>query len=1208
MILIIHTWSAKMEHLSSSHLYAIQEIAGETRVEKFKEIGRIVSCVIAAIQRGCDFETAANAGNVPKAIVPLIKVLVGVKIKSHEFIIEALKSDDIYLIIEALRARWFYDGSDKTITNYEYFSKNLLPYVSMSTRREIVKKLAVGLADKQVKLAEDFFDGFVATYGVQEATNFLPACRSDFIYEAIVKHKIVLSNKILKIIYRKYPEIALRYLKFTNPYERRDEIGRTMFRVIDINQYESFMPLLVTKHPEVFVNMQEICHTSASLGNRRTMMFLKNAKHLLIERPRDIIDLMPLKLICDNLTENEFETMFGNILENRWDMFNIDEMLNYLGYYPEDKKATLLRDKVKEKYGFDLYEKVEKMTPKFLLLLPKEERHALARRIIEVRHKVEVSDSDSSWWCYLPVEEAIPAMKMQIVKHWKPLKRKRLFSQLIYLCKLNENMEALLDVLRFVNEKYRNERADVICGMLDRITQEFDLDTFEQEYWSIMFNLIKHLKLKKETAREYWVLIKILKKNVHYCDSHGLPVDDIIELIVKLFLEGRVGVSWMLLEDEAQYERRYLDVCFKNSYWMTMDYKKNVVEGIYSFNERHLKKNNSMQGFSIKDYPHLLKIVEETLKKEQNEKISWIIYTKEKLKKHEPELYKTWFPGEEDDSSIDNFCDELPLEEDKPVPETRKKIIYLTEAIIALKRNYGEIKDNWEQYYECCKNEVTSKKRRRVKLFLKALRWYQDVPIKFAKRSIEERNFNIMGHMFDGVTFSKIAQMYLPKETDEDRNTGYLNALHITAAIRNTTTPIPINLVENYLQAHYMYSFKNYINDGLKLWSYVSYRTSSNQMIVLSRNLSTERLFMKRHAIRLMNAMAARNDLVDFFAEFWRKEQHPIIREILAEKIRKLFAKRPSDETWKLMSSCIEDVSFVIFSEDDILYNLMRSKVIPVEYASAYAEQIMRKLRDFVEKGMSNHDAAKFLDQLFDNLKPECKDHLSDEFYNKVLNIYLQNSHLEFSNANRFIVKVYLNPTSIHFENRLRYLAQLLSVESKRFYGLNMEQRKLTPNVVESVIQIVVYQVQKFKGSLKLVESLSNVFWTIFTPYQHSWSHIMLYLCTEYMKVEPSFEEFGIQVGQNIGYLVEKYTPEYFMQIVELINEFVCNFSFYEYSTTIRNRLTFLEGLIVSKNVHGYIIAAKLINEKIVSEFDHQHCKILQQLSEIDNPVVQSLL
>jgi hypothetical protein len=1194
----------RMDFLPSSQLYAIQQIPGKTRTEKFKEIGRIVNCIIQTIEEESDFTSAIHGQNVPNSLIPLIKVLVGVKIKSRTFIIDALKSDDIYLIIEALRARWFYDGSNKAITNYKYYSTEILPYVSMSTRRKIVKKLAVCLGNGQVELAENFFDGFVADYGVQEATNLLPACRSDFIYKAIVKYKIVLSNKVLKIIYRKYPELALSYLRFTNPYERRDEIDRTMFRVIDINEYENFMPLLVTNHPEIFVSLQEICHTAGNLGNRRTRMFLKNAKGTLIEKPRDIIELLPFKLVCDNLKTEEFETMFGNILEDRWDMFNVDDMLNYLEYYPEDKKAALLRNKVKEKYGHDLYDKVEKLTSRFLLLLPQHERYILAWRIIEVRHKMEIMDTETSWWCYLPVQHAIPALQQQITKNWKSNKRQKLLSQLIYVCKINDNEAALLDVLRYIDEKHKNERSDVICSMLDRITQEFELETFDENYWIILFNIIRRLKLKKGNARDYWVLIKILKKNVHYCDSRNLSVNEIIDLIVQLFLEGRVGVSWKLLEDAAEYERKYLDACFRHSYWLNMDYKKNIIEGIYSFNERHITKDNFVQRLSIKDYPDLLKIVEDTLKKEQNEQLTWIIYTKEKIKKHEPELYDSWFAGE-DDTQYEIFYDDLYLDEEKDTSEIKEKVIYLTEAIIALKRNYNEIKDNWPRYYECCKNEVDSKKRRRVKHFLKALRWYQDIPIKFAERCIEEKNFNIMGYLFEGLTFSRLAQSLLPKELEDDHNMSYLNALHITAAIRNTSTPISIELVQNYLEAYYMYSFKNYINDGLKLWSYVSYRTSSDKMIILSKNLSKSRLFTKRHAIRLMTAMAARNDLVDFFTELWNTEEHPMIRQMLAENIGKLFAKRPSNETWNLMTNCIAGLSA---NDDDILKDLMGSKAVPVEFASLYVEQILAKLQIFVQDGMCGRDAVKFLDQLFENLKPDCKDHLSEECYKEILTYYLRNADLEFTNADRFVVKVYLNPSSVHFEERLKYLSLILSTESKQWYSLSMVKQKQSINFVDNFVQIVVYQVQKFKGNLRLVENLFDIFCTIFTPYQHASSYIMLFLCTEYMRVEPSFKKFGLKVSEKITSLIEKYTPEYFMQIVELVREFICNFSFYEYSTNIKNRLNFLEGLIEEKNIHGLIIAAKLLNQKIVSEYDHQHCKILQLLSDVNNPIVQSLL
>jgi len=483
--------------LNRSCLVAIQKIPGETREEKFKEIGQIVKRVAGAIEKNVDFDCAVNDQSVPLGLVPLVQVLVGVKIKNHDYVIEALKSDNVFLVTEALRARWFFNGSNEAITNQNFYAAKLLPYVSMCTRRKIVKRLVVGLANKHT-LAEDFFNHFVSTYGIHEAINLLPACRSEFIYDTIVEHKILFSNKMLKILYRRYPDLVVQYFKFMDPNERSNEINRTMFRMLNIYDYETFLPLLLTKHPDIFVNMQEIHPTSPTLKNRRAAMLLKNAKEIFIEKPRGIIDLLPIKLVYDTLKPDEFETMFGNIFEKQWDMFKVDYVMNYLEYYPQDKKAALIRNKVKEKYGYDLYDKVEKLTSTYLLLLPKNERYELTRKIIESRHRCDSPDYETTWWCYLPLKDAISSLKIQIVKNWKSSKRQSFFSQLIYVCKLNESLEALLDVLRYVDEKHHYEKSEVIIGMLDRITQEFNLEDFDQRFWEALFSIIKRIKLKKK--------------------------------------------------------------------------------------------------------------------------------------------------------------------------------------------------------------------------------------------------------------------------------------------------------------------------------------------------------------------------------------------------------------------------------------------------------------------------------------------------------------------------------------------------------------------------------------------------------------------------------------------------------------------------------------------------------------------------------------
>ncbi len=631
-------------------------------------------------------------------------------------------------------------------------------------------------------------------------------------------------------------------------------------------------------------------------------------------------------------------------------------------------------------------------------------------------------------------------------------------------------------------------------------------------------------------------------------------------MIIKLFLEGRVGVSWKLLEDEVQYEHKYLDVCLKNNYWLNLEYKKNVVEGIYSFNERHCDKSNEKMKFSLKDYPQLLIAVEETLKNEQNETLSWVVYTKEKLKKHEPELYSLWFPNavETPEESVMESSVEEPL-----VPVKEKKI-YLTEAIIALKKNYTLIKDNWERYYECCSNEVTSKKRRRVKLFLKSLRWYREVPINFARKAIDDKNFNLIAYLLDGPEFSRLAQNMLPSEANTDHDESYLDAIHITSAVRNANTPISIELVEKYLSSQFMYSYKNYINDGLKLWSYVSYRTATDRMIIMSTNLSKNRLFLKRHAIRMMNAMASTESLVHFFGALWKNEEHPVIRELLAGKIATLFAKRPSELTWALMKTCISDLTI---QEDDLLVLLIGSKDIPSEFAAPYGDLVLNKLKSFVQQGMTRLDANSFIEKICENFKADCRDILSEDFFKELLDFGLRNGTVDtdFTELNRFFIKVYLHPSGKNFNQRLQYMTSILKQESVRWQGLSLDERRNSVNFIENFTVVVVYQVQKFKGSLELVEKLYDIFETIFTPSQHAGSHILFFLCREFLRAK-SFKEFGLVIGDKITVLIEKYAPEFFMQFVDYIRDFICNFTCYEYTETIKNRINFLEGLIESKN------------------------------------------
>ena len=1203
------------KYLQSSYLYALKNIPGDTRVAKHQAIGRISQRIAANIQGEWDFAREVAKENVPSTLVPLIKTIVGVKIKSNAFVLEALKSEDWHLIREALRARWFYHVNNESITNYKYYFRKILPFISVSTRRQIAKKLARVFSDKHHLLGQHFFDGFASEYGSKEALYFLPCCGGEFINDAIIRHKIALSNNMLKTIFYRYPESAIRYLRYLDPYDplhKIDEVVLAMFSVIDASQYGNFLPLLLKEHPELFIMIQQQYHVRTDLGKKRTRMLVRDSKDLFIKNSIDVVDILPRRVLYNNLTLEEFETMFGNALNTRFEMINIDDMLTILEYYPKEKRSSLFIDKVKTIHGHDLLNEIEKMTVKFIELLPTEQRYMVARKIIESESKPIMGHRDGSevyWWIYLPVDEAVSSLKIQIDKAISLNRRRNLYGELIYTCKLHDDFEMLLEVLRYADEEKPYEKSELLFHIIDRIAQEFDLEKFDERYWKHTYGIIKRMKFIKAEGREYWVLVKILKSNVHYFIDHNLPTEDIIELIIELFIKGRVGLDWNLLNDRLECQRLYLKTCLKNDYWKEMSYKQNFVEGIYSFNTRFELPFDSPDRLSLRDFPDLLKVFEERLKNNSQPEVPWMDRAKELLKIHEPELCLASYSTQKK-IQVDRPSNEIITTEDNHYTSTpeRSKIGFISEALVAL-RDFNKLKENWKKYYECCCIEIHSTSTSphpMVKRFLKLVRWYNDVPIKFVQICLEQTNMDILGYLLDGKTFSQIALQLLPNKSDKDYDTSYLTTAQIVTTIRNVLPPISTDLVENYLGAYHMYCFGDYISGGIRLWKIVGHRRAPDKVMALSINLAKVRLYAKRQAIRTTRDTIPRKKLADFYFDMWNKNTHnQSLRVMLACYIGKIFVERPNDDTWQLVKHCVESIPD---GQDNILNEVVKQKHIPVEYTSLYTQLVFDKILYLVKRGVTNVEAVSIFMYLFESLI-ECNEecNVPESMHNHILQYFFLNLGVDSQCCHRFIAKVYLCSSSVNLKSRVVHLSKLLVEASERWHRLPIVERNKTFSVVDSFLLYLV-RGEKCNEDMKIAQGLKDMFAKNFQIDQHIGVQITLFFCIEFIKAGESFKNFGINVSRNFNLLLEKYDPIYCFLMIDLLQDFIMSFRAYNFSVSVNRRMAFIEGLIESDEQIGLIIAAKFLKGNVVTDLDCNCNYLYDMLIKKTHPIAMSLL
>jgi len=124
------------------------------------------------------------------------------------------------------------------------------------------------------------------------------------------------------------------------------------------------------------------------------------------------------------------------------------------------------------------------------------------------------------------------------------------------------------------------------------------------------------------------------------------------------------------------------------------------------------KNNFGIKLISIKDYSRLINAICIIMRFEKNfpsRRIARIL-----LHKYESELYRSWFPPNVSESIDD---------------------VMSGAALLSLKKNFQSVRDNWKEYLLDCKIHYRHK---HVQHFVRATRWYKDIPIKFTERCMSD--------------------------------------------------------------------------------------------------------------------------------------------------------------------------------------------------------------------------------------------------------------------------------------------------------------------------------------------------------------------------------------------------------------------------------------------------------------------------------------
>ncbi|KAF3424241.1 hypothetical protein E2986_06329 [Frieseomelitta varia] len=1180
------------------YLDAVQVIPGDTPGEKFRFLANYIKQKLSVSD---DLEKLIDYDKIPTILVPLVHIQTAIILNKEDpqnwdaclAIVEALKSEDKMIVNKALHASHFFDGTNKFIINDQFFNKNIFPYVSLNTRRRIIKILAFQLSSKKkFDLAEKFFLGVESLYGIEQALPLLVACSEAFTYNTIVEKRIVLSRQLVKRIFYRNPDLIVRYFKLSKP--NLDPLSRNLHPV-SIYDFNDILAQLVRKRLNSFVELCEIHEKvppTVTLNNKTAELFLKNGKKHLYEKPQLYIKMIPLKKISNECMETIYPKLFPENIRN----FDTDDMLKYLYYYPRDKKTDLFLKSYQQVYGRNILDEPKKITVELLKILSIEERTKQAK--IKLEKDSGYTESSSSemcpvncvnfWDCYLPVDTVLPQFKKEISEESEMKLRTIIACKMIYCCYVNNNNVALLEVLTYLRNRHSNEQAWFISQMFQTLLTFYDLSSMGNEHWLILRKIISNAHMRKTLTADVQISVSMIEAAIHHNILQNKSIDILIDILVDLKCLRKTGY-WNILQKYPRYEKMCLESCINvvsqkyhsnQTSWMedSVGILYDLCISIYQFN--HVHKRSRITPMTIADYPWLLTMVENNLSVETLDKSYIYQNIQNLLMKNDSTLYERFWPDD-------------------------KKVKILTgEVLKILKRNPREILTKWRDYLNACQNYWD---KYHTRVFIRSLRWYSDIPIKFALYCVQDlfqsngmRSLNVLATLTHGETFSNIIEPLIPMDiVHQEVAVNYRVVQHIANSIRFTNPPVSQTILSKLCNLDPLLVFPVITN--------VCKRINEKDVISFAEILCTQKVSVQKHGIRLTNLVASRVYTLNFLCTQWNSKMHQSIRKILLSIIRKLFATEPGPITWCLFFDAISTLT--------IEYNKVLLKLIPMiasttdEYVVDYVQQLVDIINKFEKAGLGSEQIAEYVSDLLSHINAAICFLLPDDFVKDLLRKYLFHQNLKISKASSmFIITSLLLPSSQgKFDHRMELFCNVFRQVIRsgwnvshpkypRFYPVNNG----LPKFIKAVLSIFPFM----KVDQRIIDKLLATFVSVLEPHMEPTSYLLLVYCNEKM-CSTTPREFGLKLGKKMSDLIDIFSPffMFFMADVLLQMPLLNLFDGYD-----KDEIDFetIEGLLEVGTISAALLATKLFKSVNSKEHPERYDKLIKKFLEYDSLAVKS--
>jgi hypothetical protein len=399
----------------------------------------------------------------------------------------------------------------------------------------------------------------------------------------------------------------------------------------------------------------------------------------------------------------------------------------------------------------------------------------------------------------------------------------------------------------------------------------------------------------------------------------------------------------------------------------------------------------------------------------------------------------------------------------------------------------------------------------------------------------------------------------------------------------------------------------DYLPVALTALTNVCRRTNIMDVVSFAKMLSSQRVAVRKHGIRLMRIVASHDQLLNFFQAQWKTEENQSIREIMSLIIVQLFQKEPGPSTWILFSHTISTLA--LQDEKACLMILSITNSVPDQYVVDFIKQTLNMIDKLEKLGLHKDKVAEYTSIMLSHIDAAICNLLPEYFIKDLIQRYLFHENQDVSrNLSELVVTALLLPAEDKFDDRLKIFSSLFREaivkswnvphpKNPHFFPMN--------NALRKFIDVITHAVSYSDKKLRLIDEILSVFMDTLNPLLDPTSYLILIFSKEQLSSR-SPAQFGFNVSQKLSDLIKIFSPYFVCFMADILRNMPLSNSFKQYDK-IDIDLGVIEGLLDITTSTSALVAAQLMYSINTKEQQERRDKLIVRLMKQKLPAIKAI-